>query len=194
MIILNHGKEECDQVQAPRLPLCQRHKSLLLTKRISKAAQMLQCPPLKFTARFLSIFVEFIKHNDLLTSRKILWLEMPKMCTYRKFTGGGGVSFEACWSSVFFSSLKFFKLVLPLLIHITYHSSVVSPFKSLSTLLYCCTFDINENTLSKCWKTACLHRYVDDMEWMCFTKSVYVVRILFIINWGLVSKNLIRSA
>lgn len=79
------------------------HKSSLLTKRISEVAQMLQCPPLKFTAWFLSIFVRFTKYNNLLPSGKTLWVEMPQCMHTGQLLGGGEVSVEAWrWLCLFF--------------------------------------------------------------------------------------------
>lgn len=71
------------------------HKSSLLTKRISEVAQMLQCPPLKFTAWFLSVFVRFTKYNDLLPSGKNTMGRNATMYTYRTIAGRGG---GQCWS------------------------------------------------------------------------------------------------
>lgn len=41
---LNYVKELCDQVQTPRLSLCQRHKGSLFNKCVLKVVQMLQPP------------------------------------------------------------------------------------------------------------------------------------------------------
>lgn len=41
---LNYMKEVSDQVQTPRLSLCQRHKGSHLNKTVLKVVQMLQSP------------------------------------------------------------------------------------------------------------------------------------------------------
>lgn len=41
---LNYIKEVCDQVQTPRLSMCQRHKGSLLNKPILNVVQMYQSP------------------------------------------------------------------------------------------------------------------------------------------------------
>lgn len=60
-MILNHGKQACDQVQTPKLSLCQRHKGSVLSELFSEVAQTHQCPLLEFRGWLLHTIVEFIK-------------------------------------------------------------------------------------------------------------------------------------